>query len=252
MQRFLICSGVHGSTRSLVRLRRAVMEQDPDGVLFAGGIVGPARQCTARGSSWSLSREEVLFIKRFFDTLGRLRAFSAVIPGAANEPMEEFFRLGMRAELEYPDIHVVHATLVEQGHVAFCGIGGSLAENGLIGVDSCSRTVAEYFLRPLWQARQPRKVLLLPVPPPGPLGGLEGNSLVGDLIDSYHPDLCVVAGCSDRRGVQRLGHTLVINPGCLSEGHAAVLDWDRPAEKQVEFIDLRGTRLRRTAEFAAT
>ena len=116
------------------------------------------------------------------------------------EPLEEFLRLALQAELTYPHVHVVHATLVAEQGLAVCGLGGVLAEKRLLGMDSCSRPTAEYFLRPLWTARQSRKVLLLPAPPPGKLGGSEGEPLVAELIDSFHPNLCVVAGSSARRG----------------------------------------------------
>jgi len=121
-----------------------------------------------------------------------------------------------------------------------CGLGGPIAERKLFGVDSHSRVTAEYALRPLWNAKQPRKALLLAVPPCGPLGGPDGAELVGELIDSYHPDLCVVGGSSERRGCERIGHTLVINPGRLTDGWAAWLDWGRPSAEQVEFVNLPG------------
>ena len=116
-----------------------------------------------------------------------------------------------------------------------CGIGGAVEEKGLIGIDSLSRPGAEFALRSLLTAKQPRKVLLLPAAPPGALGGEEGNPLMGELIDSYHPDLCVVAGSSQRRGSEHVGHTLVVNPGCLADGWAAWLEW----KDKVEFVNLR-------------
>jgi Icc-related predicted phosphoesterase len=240
MHRFLICSGVHGDNRSLVRLRREVRKRRPDGILFAGGILHPSREFATRMTPWSLTRGDAFFMERFFRTLGSLQTFSAVIPGMGREPLEEFFRLGMQAELEYPDVHIVHATLVEEGHVAFSGIGGAIVERELLGTDSYSRVVTEYFLRALRRSKEPRRVLLLPAAPLGNLGGVEGDPLIGELIDSHHPSLCVVAGNTQRRGIMRIGNTLVVNPGYLSEGSAAWLDWHKTPELQVEFLDLGG------------
>ena len=79
-------------------------------------------------------------------------------------------------------------------------------------------------------SEKPRKVLLLPEPPPGPLGGPEGNLVVGDLIDWLRPSLCVVAGPTERRGVQRIASTSVVNPGHVADGSAAWLDWSRGEE----------------------
>ena len=140
--------------------------------------------------------------------------------------------------MTYPNLHVVHATLFEQGDVAVGGLGGELTEAEDHTEDRLcySRASAEYFLRSLWQAEQPHKVLLLSVAPPGQLGGEAGNRICGDFIDSYHPSLCVVAGTTERRGFQRIAHTLVVNPGRLADGSVAWLDWNRSKDEQVEFL----------------
>ena len=38
------------------------------------------------------------------------------------------------------------------------------------------------------------------------------------------------------RGMQRIAHTLVVNPGRFADGSAAWLDWGRPAGEQVELL----------------
>jgi Icc-related predicted phosphoesterase len=148
--------------------------------------------------------------------LGSTGVFTAIIPESAGAPMDEVFRLGMHAELLFPNVHIAHATLIEKGGVAICGMGGSIAETRLLGIDSYSRTTTRFLIRSLLKAKQSRKILLLSAPPSGPLGGAEGNSVVEDLIDTHHPDVCVVAGKSELRGVQRSANTLVINAGCGS------------------------------------
>jgi Icc-related predicted phosphoesterase len=240
MRRFRACCGVDGHAESWDWLGRAVADRPPDAVLFAGGILPPQRQGAEKLSPWSLSAEESAFAEQFFAALGRLGVFCAVIPGPAGEPLDEFFRLAAGAELLFPNIRAAHATLLQEGDVAVCGLGGVLSEEPLLGVEPYSRAAAEYFLRTLPDARQPRKILLLPAPPPGPLGGEEGSRLVGDLIDSCHPDLCVVAGPSARRGSQRLAGTLAVNPGRLVDGWAAWLDWRQAGAAPVEIVNLKG------------
>jgi len=238
-RRFLLFSGVHGKAESLAWLRCVVQERRPDALLFAGGVLPWARPYGNGTSPWSLTLKQGRFVEEFFATLGKLGVFSAVIPAPGGEPLEEFLRLGLQAELAFPNIHIVHATLVEEGGLGVCGLGGSLAEKELLGIDSYSRPTAEYFLRSLWKTNQSRKVMLLPAPPPGRLGGLEGEALIGDLIDHFHPNLCVVAGSSARRGGERQGRVLVVNPGCLADGSAAWLDWSHGDRRQLEFLDLR-------------
>ena len=102
--------------------------------------------------------------------------------------------------------------------------------------DFYSRIKALYSLRSLRTSEKPRKVLLLPDPPPGALGGPEGNVVIGEIIDGMRPTLCVVAGRTERRGLQRIASTLIVNPGYLADGSAAWLDWDRSGDGQVEFL----------------
>jgi Icc-related predicted phosphoesterase len=245
IRRLLMFSGVHGNADCLSWLTRVVQARCPDALLFAGGILPLCRASNGDTSPWGLNREARRFIEDFFATLGKLGVFTAVIPALAGESLEELVRPAMQAELRYPHVHVVHATLVQENGLVVCGLGAVLAEERLLGIDCCSRPVAEYFLRPLWTAQAPRKVLLLPKPPPGKLGGAQGDPLVADLLDSFHPDLCVVAGSSALRGSARYGHTLVVNPGCLAEGWAAWLDWSRQGAEEVEMLHLRPPGLRK-------
>jgi hypothetical protein len=192
MRRFLICSGIHGDPNGIARLERVAAARHPDGILFAGGILAPARECAVRSTPWCLTTADARFIEDGFAALGRLKVFSAVIPGPAGEPMDEFYRLAMAAELTFPNVHVVHATLVEKEDVAVCGIGGTIAEGPLLGAETYTRTTVEYQLRPLWRSKKPRKVLLLAAAPSGSLGSRDDKTLVWELIDSFHPDLCAV------------------------------------------------------------
>lgn len=237
MRHLLLCGGVHGNPRGLLHLRQAATYHRPDGIFFVGSILAPGRRCEEKLTPWSLTLEDSRFVEEFFHTLGDLQVFSAVIPGPAGEPMEEFLRLGMQAELAFPHVRIAHGTLIEEKDLAVCGLGGVLADRPVMGIDHYLRPTVEYFLRSLRWTRKPRTALLLPAPPPGRLGGSDGDPLIGELIDSYHPDLCVVRGSSAHRGVQRIGNTLVVNPGSLSDGWTAWLDWERPIQDRVKFVN---------------
>ena len=123
MKRFLVCGGVHGSDTALRELRRLVMERRPDGLFFAGGILALER-------SQESTFDDQRFLQDFFELLGELDVFTAVLPGPADTPLEEFLRLGMDAESEYPHVHLAHANLIAAAGLAVCGIGGSLVEEG--------------------------------------------------------------------------------------------------------------------------
>lgn len=237
MRRFLICGGLCGDEQALKRLGRALDEHRPEAVLFVGGVLSPA---TGSGRN-ELSAADARFYAQFYDTIGESETFSAVIPGPDDAPLRDFLRLGMNAEVESPLVHVVHATVTGGDDLAICGIGGELTEKHDSGEGRIrqSRNIAEYFLRNLAAAKKSRKILLLASPPAGELGGLgESGTVAGELIDSYHPHVCAVAGDSAHRGMQRVAHTTIVNPGRLADGCAAWFDWSRDRNQQVTMLEL--------------
>jgi len=195
MRQLLICGGVNGRPKSLEWLRQAVDTRRPDGILFNGGVVDSARHHGERPNVGSnLAREDAYFLEHFLETVGNLKLFTAIIPGPFDAPLMDFLRIGMHAEIEFPSIHLVHGTIVEKEDVAICGMGGSGCVETACDDHLFSRTFVEYSLRSLGMSNRPRKILLLATPPKGSLGGEEGSSFSGDLIDSLHPSLCVVGG----------------------------------------------------------
>jgi hypothetical protein len=240
MRRFLIISGLNGHAEALSRLEVVVRNRRPDGVLFAGGVLPhggeDAPQFETEGA---YTREGSLLVERFFSTLGSLGVFSAVIPGVFDAPLDSFLRLGMAAELEYPQVHLVHVTPAEEGDLAVFGLGACITDYTSTNIGYYSRTLAEYYLRPMWTAEQPRQVLLLSDLPEGWHGDLSNTRLADALIATYHPAVCVLGRPGAKGRVERLASTLVIHPGYLADGCAAWLDWDRPADGQVELLDLR-------------
>jgi hypothetical protein len=219
-----------------------VRQRRPDGVLFAGGVLDRERTYAPTSTTcWGHTRSDANFLQNFFASLGGLGVFTAIIPGVLDAPLDLFLRLGMNAEIEYPRLHVVHATLIEEGDVAVVGLGACVTDYTSTDIGYYSRSLADYYFRSLWTTSKPRTVLLLPESPQSWLGEVENRRTVKSLITAYRPRVCVLGISSKGRGVERIADTLVINPGHLSEGNAAWLDWDRPPGEQVEFLDLRST-----------
>ncbi len=230
MRRLLVCGGIDGQESAVETLREMVAEHRPDAVLFVGGLCSREQV----GGTDDLSPEQVKIWEAFFKTVGDSGVYTALLPGWYDLPIDEFLQAAMNAEVDYPNVHCVHGSLMEEADVAICGIGGEIGENGSCKGDHWkrSRTSAEYYLRRLWTSEKPRKFLLLGTPPTGALGGDQGSEVVGELIDSYHPDLCAVLGNSAHRGVERVANTFVVNPGRLSDRCAALFDWSKPVEER--------------------
>lgn len=231
-KRVFLTGHLDGKLEALAKLQPLIREQRVTGVLYAGSILGQS----------PASREEKLKkLEEFFSGLGKLGVFTALVPGTTEVPLRDFLRLAREAELVNPLLHVAHATMLRQADVAVCGIGGDLTEEEDRTEDRLvySRPVAEYFLRTFFLTKEAQHtVLLLSVAPPGPLGGPNGNKIAGDFIHTYHPSLCLLADATERSGVQRIAHTFAVNPGRLSDGSLALLDWKRGKDDPIEFLGL--------------
>ncbi len=239
MRRFLVCGGVHGRLESLEWLNEAVRQRRPEGILFAGGVLDRQRRYEPTSSTcWGHTPECTHFLQRFFSTLGETGVFTAIIPGVQDAPLDVFLRLGMNAEAEYPRLRLVHVTPVEEADVAVVGLGAAITDYTSGDIGYYSRSLADYYLRSLWTTTKPRTVLLLPAPPQSWRGEEENRRLANALVATYRPDVCVLGNPVGKRGADRVGVTLMINPGHLSDGYAAWFDWDRPAGEQVELLDL--------------
>lgn len=59
-----------------------------------------------------------------------------------------------------------------------------------------------------------------------------GSKLARRIIDKYHPILALGGHIHESRGKQKLGKTLVINPGAIHEGHYAIVEIDKDNPKK--------------------
>jgi Icc-related predicted phosphoesterase len=235
MKRFFVCAGLHGNDRVLDGLWQVLRERRPDGILFAGGIL--SRENSSSATPWVNSSDDTALVQHFLAALGELDFFTALIPGPCDVPLTDFLRLGMQAELDYPNLHIAHENVIALDNLAVCGIGGCLAAEDRAEPDSLNLLRADYFLRNLDRADHPRKIQLLSAAPSS-LGGGQHGRLINNLIHSHSADLCVTAGPTEHRGIQRLARTLIVNPGCLADGSAAWVDWRSHPGGHVEFLNL--------------
>ncbi len=240
MRTFIACCGVDGRAGAVAQLTRLAQERRTDAILFAGGLFEPTPPHESLTAVVERRHHDTRLLEQFFAALGELKSVAAVIPGAHDAPLRTFLMAGMNARSQWQGVHLVHCMLITARDIVISGVGGELtrAEDGGDPVVRCSRTTAEYFLQAFEAAAESEKVLLLASPPKGALGGEAGNELVSELIDSYHPKLCVAAGPSANRGVERIAHTTIVNPGRMADGFAAWIDWGRDVDNQVELIEL--------------
>ncbi len=223
----LACAGVNGDEDALKRLVSLAERKKPHGILFAGGIMNPAS---------GLSRAEE-FLGTFFGSVSKASNFVAIIPGPSDVPLYRFLHIATNAEISTPNLFIAHATPVYSGDVAVAGIGGLITEtdDAYEPVLKYSRPSALYFLRALWKANKPIRILLLSEPPPELAGG-QGNRIVMEFTKSYHPYFCIVMGNKQFRGSFKVDpHSFIINPGLVTEGSAALIDTVQRSADMLDF-----------------
>jgi hypothetical protein len=191
MRTFLACSGIHGRAEALNKLKELVQLRQPDAILFAGGLFDPVPADELPAAA-ERRHHDMQLLEKFFVALADMKPVVAVIPGPQDAPLRAFLMAGMHARSHAPGVHLVHCTMVTSRDIVISGVGGELthAEDSGEPVVRCSRTTAEYFLQAFGVADESEKVLLLGTAPKGGLGGKTGNSIAGELVDSFHPKLC--------------------------------------------------------------
>ncbi|HZZ82237.1 MAG TPA: hypothetical protein VFE62_27310 [Gemmataceae bacterium] len=235
---FLIIGGLNGHSEALRSLPGIVRDLTPDGLLFAGGIFPEDATEVVRFvcECEYYTEQGAVFMDRFFATLGSLGIFSAVIPGVFDAPLDEFLTRGMAAERRHPELHIVHVTPAQKGDVAIFGLGGCISDQTSTNTGYYSRSLAQYYLRPLLTCKLPRKILLVSDPPESWQGELGDQRLADALIAAYHPEVCVAGRRSVKNPIERIGETLLVHPGDFSAGSAAWLDLDLPMDDRAKLL----------------
>lgn len=123
----------------------------------------------------------------------------------------------------------IHGRAVEHGGYIFAGAGGLNFREALGALAGCL-------------ARGSSKLVLVTHHPPKglrvdlALGRFHaGSSALRDFIAERAPVACFCGHIHEARGVDWLGDTLVVNPGPLARGYAAVVDLER---REVELVEL--------------
>ena len=188
--RVLHLSDVHGDLEKLDRLLEKVGVGNYDLVVVTGDF------------------ESVEAVERLADSSERMLA---VTGNMDDSEVEEVLR--KRGVL-------LDGEIVEIGKYAFAGIGGRSVYKSVVSV--AKRLLSESVGRPL--------VLVTHYPPAGVKVDLAfarihiGKGVVRELLEEAKPVLCLCGHVHEARGIDRLGETLLVNPGPLSWGYYAEVD----------------------------
>lgn len=150
------------------------------------------------------------------------------IPGPEDAPLGGYLREAYNMEIAFPFIHGVHGTFAfAPGYVVFAGMGGEIEDAPKTEREERERLgypawEVEYRLKMLGELRDYQKVFLFTTPPAHKSLKEPGSEVLAELVKTYAPRLVLTGGESFRQ--ERLGTSLVVSPGRLSEGRFAIVD----------------------------
>lgn len=234
MKRLLIGGRLDGQPEALESLAEHYETHRPDAI-FLGALWGGSHRIDRK-----MSPSQKDFYKETFATLRRFDCPIFLLPGEHDVPLADFARLIMMAEIDNANLHCVHATPYESNGVHVVGVGGDLNEVIDTWNDRLrsSRAAAEYYLRHLGRAAIRHSIVMLTTPTAGVLSRCTHSDIAGDeklaseLVHSCHPELAIVFGETECRGVTRVAGTSIINPGRLRDGGCALLSLGTPDSAQ--------------------
>ncbi len=141
--------------------------------------------------------------------------------------------LALMGNLDHPS---VHDFLIEKG-ISLHGKGVKMGEAGIFGVGGSNITpfdtpteFSEDELKKIVEqahsevADQPVKILVSHTPPLNTAtdkisaGVNVGSSAIREFIEKEQPDFCLTGHIHEAKSTDKIGKTLILNPGMLSEG----------------------------------
>ncbi|MDR7416366.1 MAG: heat-stable protein [Armatimonadota bacterium] len=225
LRHLVLAAEPRGDADAVHRLVKAATEGGVDAIAMVGDLTGPNPTAETLAS--------------LFKILGSANLPTYHVPGPDDAPIVDYLREAYNVELVYPFMHSVHGTFsIGPGHVVFAGMGGEIIDEATRTREEVTRLryeawEVEYRLKVLQELKDSLKVFLFTTPPAHRGLGEAGSQELAQLVKTYNPQLVVVRTPELR--TETLGASLVVSPGFLIQGSAALFDF---RERRVERFSL--------------
>jgi len=208
--RIIAVTDIHGRGNKVKELLEHSKEQEPDLILIAGDIT----HFRGREAAYNILKEFINFGKPFYAVMGNCDGRDVL------ELLEE--------------LHIsLHDKRVEFNGVGIVGIGGS-------NITPFS-TIWEFSEEEIWEILtknyQDGDIVLSHVPPKNTkvdktfVGTHAGSKSLRKFIEEKQPPLVICGHIHEAIGIDEIGETIIVNPGPLSSGHYATIDFDEEKKK---------------------
>lgn len=215
--KILACSDWQGSPEALLAFLDLAEIEEPNLVAFLGNILPQEPQ-------------DFGFYRSFYEGLKMEEAPVALIPGKLDAPLDRYLALTLTEVRSSTNLHLVHRSFFHLGRdFVVAGFGGEITkdereERYLIRYPRWEAESAFEFLR---EIPQENRIFLFHSLPIGHLdqeGGKHTGSLsVNHLVKFWAPRLAL-CGSARSPGKEWVGDSLVVCPGALREGNAAIIN----------------------------
>ncbi|MCO6041148.1 metallophosphoesterase family protein [Thermococcus alcaliphilus] len=208
--RIIAVTDIHGRGNKVKELLEHIKGQEPDLILIAGDIT----HFRGRDAAYNILKEFINFGKPFYAVMGNCDGRDVL------ELLEE--------------LHIsLHDKRVEFNGVGIVGIGGS-------NITPFS-TIWEFSEEEIWEILtknyQDGDIVLSHVPPKNTkvdktfVGTHAGSKSLRKFIEEKQPPLVICGHIHEAIGIDEIGETIIVNPGPLSRGHYATIDFDEEKKK---------------------
>ncbi len=225
VRRVLAAAAPLGELQMVERLARLVPDTGSEALVVLGSLA-PRSGTTGH-------------YRQLFKTLAEANLPTFYVPGPDDAPVQEYLQEAYNIEIVYPFLHGVHGTFAfGPGHVLFAGMGGEILDDPETRREERERLCypaweVEYRFKVLQELKDYQKVFLFTTAPEHKGLHERGSAVLAEMIKSYKPRLVLLPGT---RKHERLGSSLLVMPGRLSEGDFVVVDL---REEKIEVGDVR-------------
>ncbi len=241
----LLClSDYGGAEEVLPAIPELIQNEDPDFIFYCGGSMKGEKRLAeyqmARRfhSKPSMDNPEIKeemkadaeHLRKFILALTDSQKTVYMVPGYNDAPESTYFKIAYDFARIYPTLHPAHEMLYREDQFMVAGFGGEISESDdeREFILQYSRPWIEFASRRL-QYFAGEKVLLFHSPPVCRLDQSDGEHcgvlLINEMIEKLSPKLVLCGRATSGQGTVKMGGAVVVNPGPISKGHYAVIDF---------------------------
>ena len=238
--KILLFSDYHGATDFLQKLPAIVEKETIDLIVFCGDIVkGYARgneylsaSADSREPDGNIQEiveeagEDLQLYEQFYEALGSLEIPVYVIPGNMDAPKTRYMSAFEKAKKIYSNLVLIHKYHEKFNGFTFTGFGGEITE-----AESEDFFVSKYDKTEVIQGlcKAPRTIYVTHTPPLCHKVDLDstvhkGNGVVNEVLERMKPLANFCGHAHGGRGSEKIGNTMIINPGAFKKGNFAFVN----------------------------